>query len=174
MYLINTMVLSELRRRQRDPGVVAWLPRPRSDLAPEHEQKGTDDRRPDQHAQGAWQGGAQGLGALIAEAAADAGGVDGDRLAELLFPLGQEAALQRWQGPRVGGGESEISTRASRARASHGVWRAGHGGGGQLGDAHTAATKEAIGGGVDAAAAGVVGPAEPVSQGGRGGGEAEG
>ena len=27
MYLINTMVLSELRRRQRDPGVVAWIAR---------------------------------------------------------------------------------------------------------------------------------------------------
>ena len=25
MYLIDTMVLSELRRRQRDPGVVAWI-----------------------------------------------------------------------------------------------------------------------------------------------------
>ena len=43
-----------------------------SDLAPEHEQKGTHDRRPDQHALGAGQGGAQRLGALIAEAAADA------------------------------------------------------------------------------------------------------
>ncbi len=25
MFLIDTMVLSELRRRQRDPGVVAWI-----------------------------------------------------------------------------------------------------------------------------------------------------
>ena len=25
MYLIDTMVLSELRRRQRDAGVVAWI-----------------------------------------------------------------------------------------------------------------------------------------------------
>ena len=27
MYLIDTVVLSELRRRQRDPGVVAWMAR---------------------------------------------------------------------------------------------------------------------------------------------------
>ena len=31
MYLIDTMVLSELRRRQRDPGVVAWLSRQQHD-----------------------------------------------------------------------------------------------------------------------------------------------
>jgi hypothetical protein len=66
----------------------AGLPRPRSGTARDQEQKGTHNRRPDQHAQGAGQGGAQRLGALIAEAAADAGGVDGDRFAELLFPLG--------------------------------------------------------------------------------------
>ena len=29
MFLIDTMVLSELRRRQRDPGVVAWISRQR-------------------------------------------------------------------------------------------------------------------------------------------------
>ena len=32
MFLIDTIVLSELRRRQRDPGVVAWISRQR----PEH------------------------------------------------------------------------------------------------------------------------------------------
>ena len=31
MYLIDTMVLSELRRRQRDPGVVAWISRQQHD-----------------------------------------------------------------------------------------------------------------------------------------------
>ncbi len=31
MYLIDTMVLSELRRRQRDPGVVAWITRQQHD-----------------------------------------------------------------------------------------------------------------------------------------------
>ena len=31
MYLIDTMVLSELRRRQRDPGVVAWIARQQHD-----------------------------------------------------------------------------------------------------------------------------------------------
>jgi hypothetical protein len=45
---------------------------------------------------------------LIAEAAADAGGVDSDCLAELLFALDQGAALPRWQGPRVGGGEQAV------------------------------------------------------------------
>ena len=31
MYLIDTMVLSELRRRQRDPGVVTWISRQQHD-----------------------------------------------------------------------------------------------------------------------------------------------
>lgn len=31
MFLIDTMVLSELRRRQRDPGVVAWMARQRQE-----------------------------------------------------------------------------------------------------------------------------------------------
>lgn len=31
MYLIDTVVLSELRRRQRDPGVVAWIARQQHD-----------------------------------------------------------------------------------------------------------------------------------------------
>lgn len=31
MFLIDTMVLSELRRRQRDPGVVAWVSRQRQE-----------------------------------------------------------------------------------------------------------------------------------------------
>ena len=31
MFLIDTMVLSELRRRQRDPGVVAWIARQQHD-----------------------------------------------------------------------------------------------------------------------------------------------
>lgn len=31
MFLIDTMVLSELRRRQRDPGVVAWIGRQRQE-----------------------------------------------------------------------------------------------------------------------------------------------
>jgi predicted nucleic acid-binding protein len=31
VYLIDTMVLSELRRRQRDPGVVAWIARQQHD-----------------------------------------------------------------------------------------------------------------------------------------------
>ncbi len=30
MYLLDTVVLSELRKRQRDPGVVAWIERQRS------------------------------------------------------------------------------------------------------------------------------------------------
>ena len=30
MYLIDTMLLSELRRRERDPAVVAWIARQRS------------------------------------------------------------------------------------------------------------------------------------------------
>lgn len=32
MFLIDTVLLSELRRRQRDPGVVAWVSRQRPDV----------------------------------------------------------------------------------------------------------------------------------------------
>ena len=31
MFLIDTMVLSELRRRERDPGVVAWIAQQRQE-----------------------------------------------------------------------------------------------------------------------------------------------